>query len=83
MPINVELIESDYTDDRRRTPVGDPIRRMPPSAPTSPSHVGAGTGFSRPVHPVIVITADAGDDIVLDVQSHRHADATAGAPTRS
>jgi hypothetical protein len=77
-PINIELIESDYTDCGKN-PDGDPIEDC------TPPDVGTDTkrrlphGTYTPDRPVftryIVVTADAGGDIVLDVQSFRHVDA--------
>ncbi|HEX6131915.1 MAG TPA: hypothetical protein VF044_09290, partial [Actinomycetota bacterium] len=69
--LNVELIESDYTD--RGLPydaINDAFRRTPNGTYTTGMPI-----FTR----LIVVTADAGDDIVLDVASHRHADATRAA----
>ncbi|HEX6131969.1 MAG TPA: hypothetical protein VF044_09565, partial [Actinomycetota bacterium] len=64
-------IESDYTD--RGLPydaINDAFRRTPNGTYTTGMPI-----FTR----LIVVTADAGDDVVLDVASHRHADATRAA----
>ena len=77
IPVNVELIESDYTDCGRKTD-GTPIEDCTPPNVGSDLHRRLPHGTYTPGQPVftryIVITADAGDDIVLDVQSFRHAD---------
>ena len=71
IPVNVELIESDYTDDGEPyDPVGDAFRRTPDGTFTSGKPI-----LTR----LIVVTATAGDDVVLNVASHRHADATRAA----
>lgn len=66
VPINVQLIESDYTDDGV-PPASDPLR-----------HVSSGTYTEgkTPITRSIAITADAAGDVVLDLASHRAADAT-------
>ncbi|MGH3371602.1 MAG: hypothetical protein ACRDPR_16545, partial [Nocardioidaceae bacterium] len=70
-PVNVELIESDYTDTGEPLdPVNDPYRRTPRGTFTSGKPI-----LTR----LIVIEAAAGDDVVLTVASHRHADATRAA----
>jgi hypothetical protein len=77
VPINVELIESDYTETGV-APASDPDRRMPVGT-YSASKVGPAPGFSGLYTREIVITADAAGDVVLNVQSKRHADASRAA----
>ena len=66
VPLNIELIESDYTDNGV-APASDPNRHMP----VGTYQQGASPVYTR----VIAITADAGDDVVLTVAAHRAADA--------
>ncbi|MEA3503245.1 MAG: hypothetical protein U9R47_10750, partial [Actinomycetota bacterium] len=73
VPINIELIESDFTEVGT-PPSDDPKRRMPIGTYTA-SKVGAGPGFSGLFTREIEITADASDDVVLTVGSDRHAHA--------
>ena len=73
MQLNVELIESDYTETGV-PPAGDLLRRVPRGTYV-PSHVGPAPDFAGLFTRQIVLTADAADDVVLNVQSERHADA--------
>ena len=69
--VNVELIESDYTD------TGAPLDAINDGFRRTAS--GTFTAGKPILTRLIVITASAGDDIVMDVASHRHADATRAA----
>ena len=72
--VNVELIESDYTD------TGAPLDAINDGFRRTAS--GTFTAGKPILTRLIVITASAGDDIVMDVASHRHADATRAANRR-
>ncbi|HZI45069.1 MAG TPA: hypothetical protein VFD53_07610, partial [Ilumatobacter sp.] len=76
VPVNVELIESDFTEkwspsDPPPDPT-DPHRRWPNGTYT-PSKVGPAPNFDGLHTRLIVITATVGVDFVVDVASHRHA----------
>ncbi|MFZ1411071.1 MAG: hypothetical protein WAS07_06420, partial [Micropruina sp.] len=66
VPLNIELIESDYTDNGAPIdPINDPYRR---------TANGTYTAGKPIITRMIVVTADAGDDVVLTVAAHRAAD---------
>ena len=69
--VNVELIESDYTD------TGAPLDAINDGFRRTAS--GTFTAGKPILTRLIMITADAGDDIVLNVQSKRHADSNRAA----
>lgn len=72
-PINVELIESDFTETGEPIdPVNDPKRRTAVGTYT-PSKVGPGPDFDGLHTRLIEIRANAADDIVLNVNADRYA----------